>query len=164
MPARYFFHHVVVFASDFAASEPFYTQALATLGITSGAVSETGLEYWNPADDTPSFAVDTAATSADVTRNVHLAFDAADRAAVMPSTRRPSRPAGPPGTSRGTGPSTRRTQRSSATRTEQRPAPREGRGSRLSKDAVESPSADPPLHTRTAAVAVSHLEPGGRSR
>jgi len=82
MPARYFFHHVVVFASDFAASEPFYTQALAALGITSGAVSETGVEYWNPEGDTPSFAVDTAPTSEEVTRGVHLAFDAADRGAV----------------------------------------------------------------------------------
>ena len=78
MPARHFFHHVVVFASDYAASEAFYTSALTTLGIQAGALSETGTEYWAVEDDTPSFAVDTAATSADVTRGVHVAFEAAD--------------------------------------------------------------------------------------
>jgi catechol 2,3-dioxygenase-like lactoylglutathione lyase family enzyme len=82
MPARHFFHHVVVFASDFGASEPFYTQALGALGIELGHPSETGREYWVPDDDTPSFAVDTAETSADVTRGVHVAFEAVDRSAV----------------------------------------------------------------------------------
>jgi catechol 2,3-dioxygenase-like lactoylglutathione lyase family enzyme len=82
MAARHFFHHVVVFASDYRASESFYTAALTTLGIEAGALSETGTEYWTTADDTPSFAVDTAATSADVTRGVHIAFEAVDRAAV----------------------------------------------------------------------------------
>ena len=82
MPARHLFHHVVMFASDFAASEPFYTRALAALGITAGYSSETGVEYWIPEHDTPSFAIDTAPTSADVTRGVHVAFEAADRSAV----------------------------------------------------------------------------------
>jgi catechol 2,3-dioxygenase-like lactoylglutathione lyase family enzyme len=82
MPARHFFHHVVVFASDYGASQSFYTRALQALGITAGYSSETGTEYWDPEQDTPSFAVDTAETSDDVTRGVHLAFDAADRNAV----------------------------------------------------------------------------------
>lgn len=82
MPARHFFHHVVVFASDFVASETFYTRALGALGITTGDRTETGREYWIPEHDTPSFAVDTAATSADVTRGAHVAFEAADPNAV----------------------------------------------------------------------------------
>jgi catechol 2,3-dioxygenase-like lactoylglutathione lyase family enzyme len=82
MPARHFFHHVVVFASDFDASESFYTGALSALGVIAGERSETGVEYWTAEDDTPSFAVDTAATSADVTRGVHVAFEAADPGAV----------------------------------------------------------------------------------
>jgi len=82
MPARHFFHHVVVFASDFGASEPFYTRALAALGITEVYRTETGAEYWTLENDTPSFAVDTAPTSAEVTRGVHVAFEAVDQSAV----------------------------------------------------------------------------------
>jgi len=82
MPARRLFHHVVVFASDFGASESFYTGALAALGITAGDRTETGTEYWIAEHDTPSFALDTAPTSAEVTRGVHVAFEAADQSAV----------------------------------------------------------------------------------
>jgi catechol 2,3-dioxygenase-like lactoylglutathione lyase family enzyme len=82
MPPRHLFHHVVVFASDFGASESFYTRALATLGIRAGYRTDTGAEYWIPEHDTPSFAVEAAETSADVTRGVHVAFEAADQSAV----------------------------------------------------------------------------------
>lgn len=82
MAPRHLLHHVTMFASDFAVSEPFYTRVLATLGIEAGEVSETGVEYWITDHDTPSIAVDTAATGADVSRGVHLAFEAPDRAAV----------------------------------------------------------------------------------
>ena len=82
MPTRHLFHHVVTFASDFEASEPFYTSALEALGITAGVRSETGIEYWIAEDDTPSFALDTAPTDAEVTRGLHLAFEAADQSTV----------------------------------------------------------------------------------
>ena len=82
MPARHLFHHVSVFASDFGASESFYTRALAVLGIEAGLRNEDGVEYWFTGDDTPSFGLEIAATSADVTRGVHLAFEAADPSAV----------------------------------------------------------------------------------
>ena len=82
MPARHFFHHVVVFASNFGASETFYTTALATLGIRAGDRTETGAEYWTAEHDTPSFGLEAAPTSAEVTRGLHVAFEAADPSAV----------------------------------------------------------------------------------
>ena len=82
MAARHLFHHLVLFASDFAASEPFYTRTLAALGVEAGEVTEAGVEYWITDHDTPSFALDTAATSVEVSRGVHVAFEAANREAV----------------------------------------------------------------------------------
>jgi catechol 2,3-dioxygenase-like lactoylglutathione lyase family enzyme len=82
MPTRHLFHHVAVFASDFEASEAFYTKALAALGIQVGERTETGAEYWITGHDTPSFAVAGATTSEDVTCGVHMAFEAADLIAV----------------------------------------------------------------------------------
>ena len=40
------------------------------------------MEYWTAEHDTPSFALDTAATSAEVTRGLHVAFEAADQSVV----------------------------------------------------------------------------------
>ena len=82
MPARHLFHHLGVFASDFATSESFYTAALAALGVQAGYRTETIAEYWIPEHDTPSLSLETARTSAEVTRGLHLAFEAADRRAV----------------------------------------------------------------------------------
>ena len=82
MQTRHFLHHVEVFASDYAASEAFYTAALATIGIEPGYTTEKGAEYWFPEQDTPSFGLEPAATPADVTRGAHLAFTAASRADV----------------------------------------------------------------------------------
>jgi catechol 2,3-dioxygenase-like lactoylglutathione lyase family enzyme len=77
-----FIHHVGVFPSDFAASEAFYTAALAPLGISVGYQSDNGVEYWEPGHDTPSLALDPAENDAAVTRGVHIAFTASSREAV----------------------------------------------------------------------------------
>jgi catechol 2,3-dioxygenase-like lactoylglutathione lyase family enzyme len=83
MPARHLVHTLGVFASDFAASESFYTSALAALGVHAGYRTEGIAEYWIPEHDTPSLSLETAPRAADVTRGLHLAFEAADREAVI---------------------------------------------------------------------------------
>lgn len=82
MPAGHLVHHIGVFASDFDASESFYTHALAALGIRAGYRTETIAEFWIPDDDAPSLSLETADDSAHVTRGLHIAFEAADREAV----------------------------------------------------------------------------------
>jgi catechol 2,3-dioxygenase-like lactoylglutathione lyase family enzyme len=82
MRARHLIHHVGVFASDFAASESFYTRALEALGIGAGYRTGTIAEYWIPEHDVPSLSLETAPTNADVTRGLHLAFGASDRSSV----------------------------------------------------------------------------------
>jgi catechol 2,3-dioxygenase-like lactoylglutathione lyase family enzyme len=82
MPARHLIHHVGVFASDFAASESFYTSALEALDIRAGYRTDTIAEYWIPEHDAPSLSLETAPTDAEVTRGLHLAFEAADRSTV----------------------------------------------------------------------------------
>lgn len=72
-------HHVGVFASDFTASERFYTAALCALGITPGYRTDRYAEYWRPGEDTPSLALEPADGAATVTRGVHIAFDAESR-------------------------------------------------------------------------------------
>lgn len=82
VPADHLVHHVGVFASDFVASEGMYTAALAALGIAAGYRTESIAEYWRPHDDTPSLSLETAPDPGDVTRGLHLAFEAADRQEV----------------------------------------------------------------------------------
>lgn len=82
MPAPHLLHHLGVFASDFAASESFYTNALAALDVRAGYRTETIAEYWIPEHDAPSLSLESARTSAEVTRGLHVAFEAADRNAV----------------------------------------------------------------------------------
>ena len=82
MPARHLVHHLGLFASDFAASESFYTNALAALGVRAGFRTDSIAEYWIAEHDAPSLSLETARGSADVTRGLHLAFEAADRDAV----------------------------------------------------------------------------------
>ncbi|NBE53363.1 VOC family protein [Streptomyces boluensis] len=77
-----FIHHITVLCADFDASEPFYTAALAPLGVIAGDRDPGGIEYWEDGIDTPSFAVGPAQPGEDVTRGVHVAFTAKDRAAV----------------------------------------------------------------------------------
>lgn len=77
-----FIHHIGVFAADFEASERFYTAMLAPLGIAIGYRTDDIAEYWDPARDTPSVSLERASGEADVTRGLHLAFTAGDRAAV----------------------------------------------------------------------------------
>ncbi|QZQ56297.1 VOC family protein [Curtobacterium sp. TC1] len=82
MPGPCLIHHLGVFASDFAASEAFYTAALAPLGVEAGYRTESVAEYWTTGQDTPSVSLETAPTTAAVTRGLHLAFEAASRTEV----------------------------------------------------------------------------------
>jgi len=75
-------HHVGVFASDYAASRRFYTEALRPLDIVVGYEAEGVTEFWLRGQDTPSLSLETAATPDDVTRGVHIAFAANDRGQV----------------------------------------------------------------------------------
>ncbi len=79
---RHFIHHLGVFASDFTASQRFYTAALGVLEIQPGYRTDSIAEYWARDHDTPSLSLETAPTGADVTRGLHVAFEAQDRAAV----------------------------------------------------------------------------------
>lgn len=82
MQTRHLIHHLGVFANDFAVSETFFTAALAALGIQAGYRTETIAEYWIPEHDTPSLSLETAPTQAEVTRGLHLAFEAANRTEI----------------------------------------------------------------------------------
>ncbi len=73
-------HHLGVFASDFEASREFYVAALGALGITPGFETEDIAEFWRADADTPSISLDRA--TAEVTRGLHVAFAAPDRAHV----------------------------------------------------------------------------------
>ncbi|MFQ3560523.1 VOC family protein [Streptomyces gramineus] len=77
-----FVHHLGLFASDFEASERFYTAALDVLGISVGYRADDVAEYWRPSEDTPSLSLERAQGEAAVTRGVHIAFTAASRGAV----------------------------------------------------------------------------------
>lgn len=82
MPPRRLVHHLGVFASDFPASESFYTNALAALGVHAGYRTESIAKYWFPEHDAPSLSLEAAPDGAEVTRGFHLAFEAPDREAV----------------------------------------------------------------------------------
>jgi catechol 2,3-dioxygenase-like lactoylglutathione lyase family enzyme len=82
VPTPHLVHHVGVFASDFAMSEAFYTAALAALGVQAGYRTEAIAEYWIPEHDAPSLSLETAPTRENVTRGLHLAFEAAETSAV----------------------------------------------------------------------------------
>lgn len=78
--AASFVHHLGLFASDFEASERFYTSALAALGIEAGYRADGVAEYWSPGQDTPSLSLERAGDA--VTAGVHIAFTAVSRDAV----------------------------------------------------------------------------------
>lgn len=82
MPGRHLIHHLGVFASDFAASDAFYTAALAPLGIGAGYRTDAVAEFWQHGDDTPSVSLETARTPEATTRGLHLAFEAGSRSEV----------------------------------------------------------------------------------
>jgi catechol 2,3-dioxygenase-like lactoylglutathione lyase family enzyme len=82
VPTPHLVHHLGVFASDFAGSEAFYTAALAALGVQAGYRTEAIAEYWIPEHDAPSLSLETAPTHEDVTRGLHLAFEATNTSAV----------------------------------------------------------------------------------
>ncbi|GHH40485.1 VOC family protein [Streptomyces candidus] len=75
-----FVHHLGVFASDFEASERFYTAALGALGVGVGYRADGVTEYWRPERDTPSLSLERARNT--VTTGVHLAFTADSRETV----------------------------------------------------------------------------------
>ncbi|WNY33978.1 hypothetical protein Q9Q99_19780 [Curtobacterium flaccumfaciens] len=117
MPGRHLIHHLGVFASDFAASDSFYTAALAPLGIGAGYRTDSVAEFWQHGDDTPSVSLETARSPEATTRGLHLAFEAGSRSEVDAFHREAVAAGGCPGTSRATGRSTTRTPRSCPTRT-----------------------------------------------
>jgi catechol 2,3-dioxygenase-like lactoylglutathione lyase family enzyme len=73
-------HHLGVFASDFAASRAFFSAALRPLEIIAGYETEGVCEFWHSKRDTPSLSLHRAGV--EVTRGLHLAFEAESRAAV----------------------------------------------------------------------------------
>ena len=73
-------HHLGVFASDFPSSREFYVAALGALDIAPGYETSDVAEFWRPEDDTPFLSLEQAV--GDVTRGLHLAFAAPDRARV----------------------------------------------------------------------------------
>ena len=77
-------HHLAVFAADQAASERFYSAALAPLGVTVGYLDAEAAvaEFWYRSNDATSLSVERAPGPGDVTRGLHVAFTAADRTAV----------------------------------------------------------------------------------
>ena len=117
MPARHLVHHLGVFASDFAASESFDTNALAALDVQAGYRTESIAEYWMPEHDTPSLSLESAQDSADVTRGLHLPSRLRTGTQSTRSIRPVSTRVGRLGMSRDIGLSTGPMQRSSATPT-----------------------------------------------
>ncbi|MEV0528678.1 VOC family protein [Streptomyces sp. NPDC050439] len=77
-----FVHHLGVVASDFEASERFYTSALEALRIGVGYRADGVAEYWSPEQDTPSLSLERAEDETSVTTGVHIAFTAVNRDAV----------------------------------------------------------------------------------
>jgi len=73
-------HHLGVFASDFAASREFFAAALQPLGIVAGYEAHDVCEFWHAERDTPSLSLHSS--KGEVTRGLHLAFEAGSRAAV----------------------------------------------------------------------------------
>lgn len=75
-------HHTGFYASDFETSERIFTAALAVLDVIPGYREDGFVEYWRDGQDTPSFCVERAKRPEGVTRRVHVAFTATDRASV----------------------------------------------------------------------------------
>ncbi|MBI1814174.1 MAG: VOC family protein [Deltaproteobacteria bacterium] len=73
-------HHIGVFASDLGASRRFFTQALAPLGVVAQYETDQVAEFWRLDTDAPSLSL--GRTTGEVTRGLHLAFEAADRNTV----------------------------------------------------------------------------------
>jgi catechol 2,3-dioxygenase-like lactoylglutathione lyase family enzyme len=108
-------HHIGVFAADLSASRAFYRAALAPLGIIEQYSTDRVCELWAPGTDAPSLSVEQAVD--EPTSRLHLAFEAPDRAAVDAFLAAATAAGGTTVMYRGTGRSTERTARSSATRT-----------------------------------------------
>ncbi|MFD1722387.1 VOC family protein [Amnibacterium endophyticum] len=77
-----FVHHFAVIASDFEASERIFTAALGALGVEALHRADGVAEYWRPEEDRLSFSLERARHDTSVTRRVHVAFAAEDRAGV----------------------------------------------------------------------------------
>jgi len=79
-PRCHLIHHVGVFASAFEASRAIYLAGLEPLGIVAGYSTDSVCELWRTGHDTPSLSLERATDL--ITRGVHLAFTADDRAQV----------------------------------------------------------------------------------
>ncbi|MBZ6092329.1 VOC family protein [Streptomyces olivaceus] len=77
-----FVHHLGVFASDFEASQRFYTAVLKPLGITARYRAGGVVEHWSPERDTPSLSLERAENASATTRRIHIAVTAGSREAV----------------------------------------------------------------------------------
>lgn len=75
-------HHLALAASDFERSERMYAAALSTLGIRPLYRNEGVAEFWSEQEDRLSFSLEQARRPDAVTRRMHIAFAAADRAEV----------------------------------------------------------------------------------
>lgn len=73
-------HHLGVFASDFDVSRAFFAAALRPLDIVAGYETDDVCEFWHSERDTPSLSLHPA--KVEVTRGLHVAFEARSRAAV----------------------------------------------------------------------------------
>ena len=75
-------HHLGVFASNFGSSRAFFEAALAPLAIVVGHETDLVCEFWHSQAATPSLSLHPARHQDEVTRGLHLAFQASERAAV----------------------------------------------------------------------------------
>lgn len=77
-----FVHHIAIYASDFDLSERIFTAALGAIGIEALHREPGVAEYWVPEEARLSFALMRAPRPDGVTRRMHIAFAAEDRAGV----------------------------------------------------------------------------------
>lgn len=77
-----FVHHLAIVASDFEATERIFTAALKELGVEAMYRAEGIAEYWRREDGALSLSVERARLDTSVTRRLHIAFVAPDRAGV----------------------------------------------------------------------------------
>jgi catechol 2,3-dioxygenase-like lactoylglutathione lyase family enzyme len=165
-----FIHHLGVFASDFEASERFYTAALAPLGIAAGYRSDGVAEFWHPDRDTPSVSLSARIRRLRRPRGCTWRSWPATGRRWMPSIPPRWRPGAYPGTLRGFGVSIAPTARSSAIpmATTSRPCTRKSSNSSAlvrppwRRGAGPSGSFSPRARSRRWALTVLALRPSTR--
>lgn len=75
-------HHLAIYASDFDTSERIFTAALGAIGVEALHRAPGVAEYWLADEARLSFSLEQAPRPDAVTRRVHIAFAAGDRAGV----------------------------------------------------------------------------------